>query len=71
VPLLAGGKGQLWERGVRVPGLVEWPARIRQPQTTSVPVCTSDIYPTIVDLLRLEIPDQGRPLNGSCSRAAT
>jgi arylsulfatase A-like enzyme len=61
---LHGHKGELWEGGVRVPGLIEWPARIRQPRATAVPVCTSDIYPTIVDLLEIKVPDQVMPLDG-------
>jgi arylsulfatase A-like enzyme len=61
---LRGCKGQLWEGGVRVPGLIEWPARVRKPAVTDVPVCTSDIYPTIVDLLQITIPDQTQPLDG-------
>jgi len=61
---LRGGKGELWEGGIRVPGLIEWPARIKQPVVTDVPVVTSDIYPTIVDLLNIKIPDQIQPLDG-------
>lgn len=59
-----GRKGDVWEGGIRVPGLLEWPARIKHPVVSEVPVCTSDIYPTIVDILKLEIPDQVRPIDG-------
>ncbi len=31
-----GVKGQVYEGGMLVPGLIEWPARIPQPRTTSV-----------------------------------
>ena len=61
---LRGGKGELWEGGIRVPGLIEWPARIKRPVVTNVPAVTSDIYPTIVDLLNIKIPDQIQPLDG-------
>ncbi|MCX5684090.1 MAG: sulfatase-like hydrolase/transferase [Planctomycetota bacterium] len=59
-----GRKGDVYEGGIRVPGLVEWPARIKRPAVTDVPVCTSDIYPTFVDLLKITIPDQVKPLDG-------
>ena len=59
-----GRKGDMWEGGIRVPGLIEWPARIKRPFATDVPACTSDIYPTIVDLLKLKIPNQVEPLDG-------
>jgi arylsulfatase A-like enzyme len=62
--VLRGCKGQLWEGGIRVPGLIEWPAHIKQPAVTSVPVVTSDIYPTIVDLLNIKLPNQNLPLDG-------
>jgi arylsulfatase A-like enzyme len=62
--VLRGKKGELWEAGIRVPGLIEWPARIKKPVVTDIPVCTSDIYPTIVDLLNIKIPDQVQPLDG-------
>lgn len=57
-------KGTLWEGGVRVPGLIEWPARITRPMVTDVPCSTMDIYPTIVDILQLKVPGQVEPLDG-------
>ncbi|MFK7821895.1 MAG: sulfatase-like hydrolase/transferase, partial [Planctomycetaceae bacterium] len=51
---LRGQKGNLYEGGIRVPGLIEWPGKIK-PQVTDFPASTMDIMPTIVDLL--ELPD--------------
>jgi arylsulfatase A-like enzyme len=62
--LLHGRKGDVWEGGIRVPGLIEWPARIKRPAVTDVPACTSDIYPTVVDILKITVPDQVQPLDG-------
>ena len=61
---LHGHKGELWEGGIRVPGIIEWPAKIKKPAVTNMIACTSDIYPTIVDLLNIKIPDQVLPLDG-------
>ena len=49
---LRGFKGSLYEGGIRVPGIIEWPGRI-QPMVTDFPASTMDIMPTIVDLLGL------------------
>lgn len=49
---LRGFKGGLYEGGIRVPGLIEWPARIK-PQVTDFPASTMDIMPTLIDLLDL------------------
>ncbi len=62
--VLRGHKGELWEGGIRVPGLIEWPAHISKPFTSNIPVCTSDIYPTIVDILKIKVPHQIQPLDG-------
>jgi len=61
---LRGRKGDMWEGGLRVPAIIEWPARIRQPFVTDVPAGVIDIYPTIVDILKLKVPDQVEPLDG-------
>ncbi len=55
---LRGRKGDVYEGGLRVPAIVEWPARIPEPRTTDVVATTSDIYPTLLDLLGIEIPGQ-------------
>ncbi len=58
-----GRKRSLYEGGIRVPGLVEWPGRIPPGTTTDFPAVTSDYLPTILDLLDVEMLD-GRPLDG-------
>ncbi|MCE9612409.1 MAG: sulfatase-like hydrolase/transferase [Chthoniobacter sp.] len=62
--VLRGHKGELWEGGIRVPGIIEWPARIKKPFATSVPACTSDIYPTVVEILKIDAPNKTMPLDG-------
>jgi arylsulfatase A-like enzyme len=50
---LRGKKADLWEGGLRVPAIVEWPARIRSPRATDLPACSVDIVPTVMELLGL------------------
>ena len=61
---LRGSKGTLWEGGVRVPGLVEWPARFPKPSVTSVPCSTLDMYPTILAATGAVAERQIQPLDG-------
>lgn len=60
---LRGAKGQVWEGGIRVPGILIWPDRIRQPRVSDVPVVTSDIYPTVLDIAGVSLKNQP-PLDG-------
>lgn len=60
---LRGRKRDLFEGGIRVPAILEWPARIAGGRTTRLPACTSDYLPTILDLLAIE-PVDDRPLDG-------
>ncbi len=59
-----GSKGTVFEGGLRVPGIIEWPAVIRTPRVSSVPAVTSDILPTLLDLTGLASPKPGRPIDG-------
>jgi arylsulfatase A-like enzyme len=45
---LRGGKGYLYEGGIRVPLIVRWPARVTPGSTCDVPVMGSDLYATLV-----------------------
>jgi arylsulfatase A-like enzyme len=58
-----GRKRSLYEGGVRVPGLIEWPARIKPGSASDVAACTVDYFPTIMDIVGFEMPDQ-RDLDG-------
>jgi arylsulfatase A-like enzyme len=53
-----GVKGQVYEGGVLVPGLIEWPARIPKPRTTTVRASTSDLLPTLCALVGVKPPDR-------------
>ncbi|MCK4749292.1 MAG: sulfatase-like hydrolase/transferase [Bacteroidales bacterium] len=58
-----GHKGQIYEGGLRVPSLLEWPEEFKEPGTVIVPANTSDIFPTILEIVGIE-PDPDRPLDG-------
>ena len=55
-------KGSVYEGGLRVPAVLEWPARGLRGRT-AVPVCTSDMYPTLLSLVGLPL-DAPHPLDG-------
>ena len=51
-------KGKVYEGGLRVPAILEWPARIPEPQVTDVPCNTSDIYPTLLEIVGVKMENQ-------------
>lgn len=57
-----GVKGQLYEGGLLVPGVMEWPARLPRPRTTRFRASTSDLLPTLAALAGTPLP--ARPLDG-------
>jgi len=59
-----GRKRSLFEGGVRVPGLLEWPAHIKDGQITDILCCTSDYFPTVLDVLGFRIKGQPEPIDG-------
>ena len=57
-----GVKGQVYEGGTLVPGLIEWPARIATPRVSHFRACTSDLLPTLCALAGQPLPN--RSLDG-------
>ncbi len=53
---LKGYKLSLHEGGIRVPGLLVWPRKIKKPLTVTAPCVTSDYFPTILDALGIDLP---------------
>lgn len=57
-----GVKGALYEGGILVPGLIEWPARFPAPLASRLNASTSDLLPTLCAITKTTLPD--RPLDG-------
>ena len=60
---LRGHKGTLWEGGIRVPCIIQWPEKIPKPRRSEFPCGTVDIYPTLLDIVGVSMPQQP-PLDG-------
>ena len=61
---LRGRKRSLFEGGVRVPGLLVWPGKIKTPRIVTAPCCTSDYFPTVLAALGFEQKGLPEPLDG-------
>jgi len=66
---LRGNKGTIFEGGLRVPGIVEWPAVITKPRITNFPAATMDIFPTLVEIVGLPESVLLKPYDGMSLRA--
>ncbi|MEX0715551.1 MAG: sulfatase [Planctomycetaceae bacterium] len=53
---LRGGKGTLYEGGLRVPFIVRWPGVVKPGTSSDRPGMHVDIFPTLVDIARGELP---------------
>ena len=63
---LRGGKGMLYEGGVRVPYIFRWTGHIEPGSVSHEPINSVDLYPTLLELAGAQ-PDSGYPLDGvSC-----
>jgi hypothetical protein len=58
-----GFKGEIYEGGLLVPAILEWPARIKSHRATDVRCSTSDIYPTLLDIVGATVENQP-PVDG-------
>ncbi len=55
-----GRKGQIYDGGLLVPSILEWPTRIKAPRRTSVRCNTCDIYPTLLEIVGTNPPHHPR-----------
>ncbi|MEC3907222.1 sulfatase-like hydrolase/transferase [Tamlana sp. 2201CG12-4] len=59
---LRGRKRSLYEGGIRVPGIIEWPSKVTS-GISAIPVVTSDYFPTFCSILGYDVVDN-RPYDG-------
>lgn len=59
-----GNKGKVYEGGLLVPAILEWPARVKAPRVTNVRCNTCDIYPTLLEVAGVTVRKQA-PLDGA------
>ncbi|MEX2512166.1 MAG: sulfatase-like hydrolase/transferase [Cyclobacteriaceae bacterium] len=61
--ILRDQKGTLYEGGIRVPSIIEWPGKIL-PAVSKVPTASVDIFPTLLELAEVESENISYPLDG-------
>ena len=60
---LRGGKGWMYEGGIREPLLVRWPAVVNPRTVVSTPVSSPDYFPTLLEVAGVQ-PQPGQVLDG-------
>ena len=60
---LRGRKRSLFDGGVRVPAIAEWPGTLKSGTTNDVPLSTLDYFPTLGKITGYQMPD-ARPIDG-------
>ena len=55
-----GYKGSVYEGGLLVPAIIEWPNQISETRTTNLRCNTCDIFPTLLDVIGMS-PDKNWP----------
>jgi arylsulfatase A-like enzyme len=61
---LRGGKGMLYEGGIRVPWIARWPGKVKPGVTCEEPIISVDLYPTLLALAGAK-PKLGQILDGT------
>ena len=67
-PSTTGGlrdyKGSLYEGGIRVPSIIEWPSKIKTCRISKYPSGSVDIFPTIADIAGIQESAMLNPMDG-------
>lgn len=61
---LRGGKGWLYEGGIREPLIVRWPQQGKKDVVCDIPVISVDFYPSILEMLGINLNPQKHILDG-------
>ncbi|MGJ8676714.1 MAG: sulfatase family protein [Akkermansiaceae bacterium] len=61
---LRGFKRSGYEGGIRVPGIVSWPAKIAPGTVSDTPVIGTDIFSTVLDIVGIDLPED-RTIDGA------
>lgn len=61
---LRGFKGSVYEGGLRVPAIIEWPVGVTEPRISEYPACTMDIFPTLAEIAGLKDSVMIQPQDG-------
>ncbi|QDU63585.1 Arylsulfatase [Planctomycetes bacterium Pan216] len=61
---LRGRKRSTFDGGIRVPGIVRWPGKVKPGTETKEPVIGSDIFTTICDIVGVPVPSD-RTIDGA------
>lgn len=61
---LRAKKGHLYEGGIRVPGIIQWPGVVQPGTVSDQPVCGLDLLPTLCELAGIHAPVD-RSLDGT------
>lgn len=64
---LTGRKTQLWEGGIREPGIMRWPGRIKPGAVSDTPAGLVDLLPTVCDIAGVPLP-KGTTIDGTSLR---
>jgi arylsulfatase A-like enzyme len=57
---LRGSKSQTWEGGIRVPFMMQWPARLPRGRTATSPVIQLDVMPTVLAAVGIPVQPNWR-----------
>ncbi len=55
--LLRGAKGEIYEGGIKVPAMMNWPGKIRA-RRTAAPISVVDYFPTLMDVAGIDYKGQ-------------
>ncbi|UCG47008.1 MAG: sulfatase-like hydrolase/transferase [Phycisphaerales bacterium] len=61
---LRAGKLSLYEGGIRVPGIIRWPGRVKAGSVCREPVNGTDVLPTLCAIAGVDVP-AARPIDGA------